>query len=215
MDGLGILGEHLLLHHTTLVTNREIELLAKYGTPVSYNPIASIWKGNAVAPALAFSERGVTFGIGSDTTSADAFRNLSAAEACQRIKHSMPVDDFSAGAAWTWTNAASLGSAQAAGIHDMTGALAEGLEADLLIVDMVRPECMPSHDFEWEFVRYYNRDQIDAVVVAGELVLAGGKPIHWDEREFMEEALILAAPVAGAPGIQRVHGPSGQHRPAI
>ena len=214
MESIGILGPHLLLHHTTLVTNKEVGILARTNTPVSYNPIASIWKGNAVAPALEFSERGVSFGIGSDTTSADAFKNLCAAEACQRVKHSMPVDDFSAGAAWTWTNAASKGSAVAAGINHDTGSISEGLEADFLILDMVRPECLPSHDFEWELVRYYNRDQISAVVVSGELLMTEGSPVEWDEREFMKDALAVASKLTGAPGLTRVHGPSGNHRPA-
>ncbi len=215
MADIGILGDHLLLHHATLVTDREIELLAASNTPVSYNPLASIWKGNAVAPALAFQQRGVKFGIGSDTTSADGFKNLSAAEACQRITHCMPVDDFSAGAAWTWTSASSNGSAVAAGIDGSVGSLVSGLEADFLLVDMLRPECMPSHDFEWEFVRYYNRDQIDAVVIAGKPVLFGGRAVHWDDTSFINQNMETAYTVASAPGVIRVHGPSSEHRPTI
>ena len=215
MADIGILGDHLLLHHATLVTDREIELLAASNTPVSYNPLASIWKGNAVAPALAFQQRGVKFGIGSDTTSADGFKNLSAAEACQRITHCMPVDDFSAGAAWTWTSASSNGSAVAAGIDGSVGSLVSGLEADFLLVDMIRPECMPSHDFEWEFVRYYNRDQIDAVVIAGKPVLFGGRAVHWDDASFVNQNMEAAYSVASAPEIIRVHGPSSEHRPSI
>ena len=215
MADIGILGDHLLLHHATLVTDREIELLAASNTPVSYNPLASIWKGNAVAPALAFQQRGVKFGIGSDTTSADGFKNLSAAEACQRITHCMPVDDFSAGAAWTWTSASSNGSAVAAGIDGSVGSLVSGLEADFLLVDMLRPECMPSHDFEWEFVRYYNRDQIDAVVIAGKPVLFGGRAVHWDDTSFINQNMETAYSVASAPEIIRVHGPSSEHRPTI
>ena len=215
MADIGILGDHLLLHHATLVTDREIELLASSNTPVSYNPLASIWKGNAVAPALAFQQRGVKFGIGSDTTSADGFKNLSAAEACQRITHCMPVDDFSAGAAWTWTTASTKGSAIAAGINGSVGSLSSGLEADFLLVDMIRPECMPSHDFEWEFVRYYNRDQIDAVVISGEPVLFGGKAINWDDELFINQNMETAYSVSSAPDIIRVHGPSSDHRLVI
>ena len=215
MVDIGILGDHLLLHHATLVTDREIELLAASNTPVSYNPLASIWKGNAVAPALAFQQRGVKFGIGSDTTSADGFKNLSAAEACQRITHCMPIDDFSAGAAWTWTSAASNGSAVAAGIDGSVGSLLSGLEADFLLVDMLRPECMPSHDFEWEFVRYYNRDQIDAVVISGEPVVFGGKAVNWDDESFINQNIGTAYSVASAPEIIRVHGPSSDHRPSV
>ena len=49
-----VLGPHVLLHHTTLVSEPEIELIAETDTATSYNPLASIWKGNAVAPAMRF-----------------------------------------------------------------------------------------------------------------------------------------------------------------
>ena len=78
---------------------------------------------------------------------------------------------------------------------------------------MYRPECLPSHDFEWEFVRYYSRDQISAAVVSGKLLMVDGLPVSWDEREFMRDALAAAPRVTETPGLTRVHGPSGDHRP--
>ena len=52
-----VLGPHVLLHHTTLVSEPEIDLIIETDTATSYNPLASIWKGNAVAPALRFAQR--------------------------------------------------------------------------------------------------------------------------------------------------------------
>lgn len=210
----GVLGPHVLLHHTTLVSEPEIELIVQTDTATSYNPLASIWKGNAVAPALRFAQRGVRFGIGSDTTSADGFKNLMAAEACQRIEHALPVADFSCGAAWTWVDAATSQGAAATGGAGDHGELVPGQAADFLVLDMMHPECMPSHDFEWELVRYYNRDQVDAVVVNGRLCMANGKPVGWDTEELRQTAMAAAAKITSAPDIQRCHGPSDQYRPA-
>ena len=47
----GALGPHCLLAHATLLTPTEIGLLRDTGAAVSYNPVASAWKGNAVADA--------------------------------------------------------------------------------------------------------------------------------------------------------------------
>lgn len=209
----GVLGKHVLLHHTTLLAEPEIELIAKTDTATSYNPLASIWKGNAVAPALRFAQRGVRFGIGSDNTSEDAFRNLMAAEACQRIEHGLPVADFSCGAAWTWVDAATVNGADATGGGADHGSLAAGKAADFLILDMMRPECLPSHDFEWELVRYYNRDQIDAVVVDGHACMIGGKPVGWDAEELRVAGLEVAKSITSVPEIVRRHGPSSEYRP--
>ncbi len=207
-----VLGPHVLLHHTTLVSEPEIELIIQTDTATSYNPLASIWKGNAVAPAMRFAQRGVRFGMGSDTTSADGFKNLMAAEACQRIEHGLPIADFSCGAAWTWVNAATSQGADATGGAGDHGALEEGFAADFLILDMMAPECLPSHDFEWELVRYYNRDQVDAVVVNGRVCMVQGKPVDWDTEELRRDGMAAASKITSAPDIVRCHGPSELYR---
>ncbi|MEM7717718.1 MAG: amidohydrolase family protein [Pseudomonadota bacterium] len=209
----GVLGPHVLLHHTTLVSEPEIELIIETDAATSYNPLASIWKGNAVAPALRFAQRGVRFGIGSDTTSADGFKNLMAAEACQRVEHALPVADFSCGAAWTWVEAATTQGASATGSAGEHGALAAGQAADFLVLDMMAPECLPSHDFEWELVRYYNRDQVDAVVINGRLCMSGRKPVGWDTEDLRQAGMAAAQKITSAPDIVRCHGTSDQYRP--
>lgn len=207
-----VLGPHVLLHHTTLVSEPEIELIINSDTATSYNPLASVWKGNAVAPALRFAQRGVRFGVGSDTTSADAFKNLMAAEACQRIEHGMPVADFSCGAAHTWVDAATTQGALATGGKDNHGPLRPGMAADFLLLDMMAPECLPSHDFEWELVRYYNRDQVAAVVVEGKASMLNGAPLNWSVEELRREGLRVAESITSVEEITRCHGVSGKYR---
>ncbi len=213
LAGIGVLGAHVLLHHTTIVSEEEIEILCATQTATSYNPLASIWKGNAVAPALRYAQRGIRFGIGSDNTSEDAFKNLFAAEASQRLAHGMPVADFSCGAAWTWVDAATSAAADAAGLGDTAGKLSRGMAADFLVLDTQAPECLPAIDFEWELVRSYNRDQIEAVVIDGKLRGVNGKPAGWSDSDFVTEHLPTAETVATAPGITRLHGPSTRYRP--
>lgn len=208
---LGVLGQHVLLHHTTLVSEPEIELLFETNTAARYNPLATVWKGNAVMPALRYAQRGIRFGVGSDTTSADAFRNLLMAEACQQ-EYALPVADFSCGAAWTWEDAAtSIGAAATGGGTDR-GSVSPGMAADFLVLDMQRPECMPSHDFEWELVRYYNRDQVAAVVIAGAPVMVSGQPVGWSTDEMVVQGMVSAEKICSQPDIERCHGPSRLYR---
>jgi len=208
-EGLGI---HTLLHHGSLVTEAEIELIRTTESGVSYNPVASLWKGDAVAPATAYAERGVRMGMGTDSTRSDGFRMLDAAEACQRVAFGMRVNDYSAGAAWTWVEAATQGSADVAGLGDVTGKLAKGYGADFLILDMNQPETMPSWDFQWELVRLYNRDQIRGVVIDGDLVMKDGRATAWDQDQFLKDELPKAVSAVETAPIVRRHGPSTDHR---
>ena len=79
-----------------------------------------------------------------------------------------PDRDSSAGGGWTWLDHATAAGADAAGLRGVTGAIAPGLAADYLLVDLDVPEVAPSWDLEWELVRLTGRDQILAVVVAGQ-----------------------------------------------
>lgn len=212
LDSVGALGPQTLIAHATLLTPREMRRLAETDTAVAYNPVASQWKGNAVAPAEAMHEAGIRFGLGTDGTRSDGFRLLDAAEAVQRIAFGLGVGDFSAGGGWIWMDHATAGGAEAVGLGRVTGAIAPGLKADYLLVDIDVPELSPSWDLTWELVRLGNRDQIVAVVVDGTLRLWRGWPIDWDARALMREvADVTERAVRDAP-IHRVHPVSSEHR---
>ena len=214
LDRAGALGPQTLAAHATLVTPSELALLRDRGAAVAYNPVASAWKGNAVAPALLMASLGIRLGLGTDGTRSDGFRLMDAAETAQRLAFGLASGDSSAGAGWTWLAMACAGSADAAGLRQRTGRIAAGLAADYLLVDLDVPELTPSWDLGWELVRLADRSQIEAVVVQGRLRLWRGWPLDWDAKALMRDAdRIARAAVASAP-IRRVHAVSSAYRQA-
>jgi len=210
----GVLGPQCLLAHVTLLTPTEITLLRDSDTAVSYNPVASSWKGNAIAAALTFAAQGIRFGIGTDGTRGDGFRLMDAAETAQRLAYGAQTGDSSSGGGWTWLDHATTGGAAAAGLHGVTGSITEGLAADYLLVDLAVPEMLPSWDLEWELVRLANRDQILAVVVGGRPRLWRGWPVDWDARALLEEAGRRARKVVADAPVHVVHPTAREHRRA-
>ena len=212
LDTAGALGPQTLIAHATLVTPRELRRLRETDTAVAYNPVASQWKGNAVAPAETMHEMGIRFGIGTDGTRSDGFRLIDAAEAVQRTSFGIPVGDFSCGGGWIWLEHATRAGADAVGLKGITGAIATGHRADYLLIDIDVPELQPSWDLTWELVRLGNRDQIVAVVVDGRLRLWRGWPVDWDGRALMREVAATARAAVAAAPIHRVHPVSSAHR---
>jgi cytosine/adenosine deaminase-related metal-dependent hydrolase len=157
-------------------------------------------------------ELGIRFGIGTDGTRSDAFRMVEAAETLQRIAFGIGVGDFSTGGGWIWLDHATRGAADAVGLKSVTGEIAVGKAADLLVVDVDIPEFSPSWDLDWELVRYGNRDQIVAVIVAGKLRLWRGWPIDWDARALLAEVKAMAGGAVARAPIQRIHPTSREHR---
>jgi 5-methylthioadenosine/S-adenosylhomocysteine deaminase len=206
------LGPQVLIAHSTLITPSELTLLARTDTAVAYNPVASTWKGNAVAPAELMAELGIRFAIGTDGTRSDAFRMIEAAETLQRIAFGIGVGDFSCGGGWTWLDHATHSAADAVGLKRLVGEIAVGSWADLLVVDVSGPEFTPSWDLDWELVRFGNRDQITAVLVAGKLRLWRGWPLDWDARALIREVGALAGNAVAAAPIKRIHPVARDHR---
>jgi 5-methylthioadenosine/S-adenosylhomocysteine deaminase len=206
------LGPNVLIAHSTLITPSELMLLARTDTAVAYNPVATTWKGNAVAPAEMMAQLGIRFAIGTDGTRSDAFRMVEAAETLQRIAFGIGVGDFSCGGGWTWLDHATCLAADAIGLKGQIGEIAPGRAADLLLVDISGPEFTPSWDLDWELVRFGNRDQIVAVLVAGKLRVWRGWPTDWDARALVREvAQVAETAIAKAP-IKRIHPTSRDHR---
>ncbi|SEN24791.1 Cytosine/adenosine deaminase [Paracoccus alcaliphilus] len=209
---IGALGPHALIAHATLVTPSELNILRDTGTAIAYNPVASVWKGNAIAPAVQMQALGVRFGLGTDGTRADGFRLMDAAETLQRTGYGLASGDSSCGGGWLWLDAATRMAADASGLAGVTGRIAPGLAADFLLVDLDLPEFTPSHDLTWELVRYGNRDQIDAVFTNGRLRMWQGWPVDWDASALLAEIReVTAAAIAQAP-IQRIHPVADRHR---
>jgi len=212
---IGALGPQVLLAHATLITPSELKMLRETDSAVAYNPVASAWKGNAVAPAVLMDAMGIRFGIGTDGTRSDGFRLVDAAETAQRLAFGLAIGDSSCGGGWTWLDHATASGADAIGLGHRTGKIAIGMAADCLLVDIETPEFTPSWDLTWELVRFGNRDQIVAVMVGGRLRLWKGWPLDWDGPALMRQVAAIAKDtVAGAP-IRRVHPPSQQHRAAM
>lgn len=212
LASVGALGPQTLIAHGTLVMPAELMLLQRTDTAVSYNPVASAWKGNAVAPAGLMAAMGIRFALGSDSTRSDAFRLLDAAEAAQKFAFAMAAGDTSAGAGWTWLDHATHAGAAAIGQGSRIGEIAVGKQADFLIVNVDTPEMCTSIDLTWDLVRLAQRDQIVASFVDGKLRLFKGWPVDWDARKLMHEVASAAhAAIAKAP-IQRLHPTADAHR---
>lgn len=201
---IGALGPHTLGAHATLLTPAEMRMLADSGAAISYNPVASAWKGNAVAQADMLAALDVRFGMGTDGTRGDGFRLLDAAESAQRLTSGMATGDSVCGAGRRWLEHATSRSADALGLGRVTGQIAVGKAADYLVVDLAVPELTPSYDLQWELVRLANRDLITAVVVDGRLRLWEGWPPDWDARALVQRAAKAGPEVVRKADIQRV-----------
>ena len=102
LHAAGALGPQALLAHCTMLTPDEMLLLRDSGSAVAINPVASPWKGNAVAPSELLATLGVRLGLGTDGTRSDGFRMMDAAESNQRLAFGLASGDSVCGGGRLW-----------------------------------------------------------------------------------------------------------------
>jgi 5-methylthioadenosine/S-adenosylhomocysteine deaminase len=156
------------------------------------------------------AELGVRFALGTDSTCSDAFRMVEAAESRQRIAFGIGVGDFCVVVAGS--NMRRRASPMQLASREMTGEIAVGQAADLLLIDITGPEFAPSWGLDWELVRFNNREQITAVLVARKLRLWRGWPADWDTESLIREVRAVAADAVATAPIKRTHPISHEHR---
>ncbi|WP_395173004.1 amidohydrolase family protein [Roseibium alexandrii] len=186
---LGLLGENALLSHAVNLHDDEIFLCADTGTKIAHNPsaVASIM---GRCPAIELMERGVTVALGSDATapdrSSDMFRHMQQAMHYHR-RHFRDPGVLPPGRV---LEMATIDGARALGLEDRIGSLESGKDADIVLVDMHRPHLYPPNMPAHRLVCFANGNDVDTVLVQGEVVLEGGKATKACEEAILRDAAL-------------------------
>lgn len=105
--------------------------------------------------------------------------------------------------AWRVLRMATIEGAQALGWQDEIGSLGVGKRADLLVVDLRRPTLAPVHtqpmrNLAPNLVYAARGDEVDYVVVDGQVVVEHGRLMTIDEEGVLAEAQRQANPIGPA-----------------
>jgi 5-methylthioadenosine/S-adenosylhomocysteine deaminase len=195
LEDMGFLGPNVVGAHTVLVDDAEIEILARTGTKVSYNPVSNAYCGVGVAPILRMLEAGVGVSLavdGSAVNVKDMLQSMKFGALLQKAA----TRDARAINARDMLRLATVGGAEALGVPDELGVLAVGRRADLSLFDLRRLNVAPVHDIISAIVYASAPENIRTVIVDGRVVIEDGRSTTIDEgalvRELQERSEVLA-----------------------
>lgn len=205
---LGVLSPRFSIAHGVWLTEDEIEVLAESGAAVSHNPSSNLRLRAGIAPVNALLAAGVTVGLGMDATSLDDDDDFFTEMRLALRLHGTPQLDGPAPAPHEILALATTGGARLLRAEQRLGRLAPGYAADVVLVGLERlswpwiaPECEPR-----ELVLLRARaDDVDTVLIAGEVVLEAGRPTRFDHQAVgraIADALSNQAPPADAADIE-------------
>lgn len=129
-----IFGNHLLLVHCVQVDKRDISLMAKKGSNVSYCPTSNHFLNVGKAPIHEFLEKKISVGLGTDSVATSGSLNF-----FQTLRDAALLGNLSSEQV---VQMATLGGAKAMGLEKQIGSLQKGKKADLIAIDL------KDHDFK-------------------------------------------------------------------
>jgi 5-methylthioadenosine/S-adenosylhomocysteine deaminase len=190
LDGLGVLGPNVVAAHSVWLDDAEVRTFSQRGVKVAHCPVSNMKLGVARAmPLEVMRAAGVTVSLGTDGAASNNNLDMFQSMKATALLHKVASGRATEAAARTVFGLATLGGARALGLD--AGEIAVGKLADLVLVDLHRPEMTPTHDLVSNAVYAATGDCIDTVICDGRVVMENRRVPG--EREILERAAKVAA----------------------
>ncbi|WP_029895253.1 amidohydrolase [Desulfohalovibrio reitneri] len=173
LDSLGLLTPRATLFHCVDVTEGEIELLADRGVAVVHCPQSNMKLGNGLAPVEAMRRAGVRLALGTDGAASNNDLNLFSEMASAAHAQKALTGDPASMPAQAVLDMATLGGADALGLPGL-GRLEEGESADLIALDLDKPNLVPLHNPASQAVYATSGAEVLLTMVEGEALYLDG-----------------------------------------
>jgi len=142
LDRYHLLSDRMLLSHAVYVDAEERTMLAVNRVPVVSSPTAEMKLADGLAPIVELMQHGVTVALGTDcaicNNADDMFLEMRQLGLSQKLRYgarSLSAEQI--------LLSATVHGARALGAEGQLGALAEGMKADLILVDVDNPRLQP------------------------------------------------------------------------
>lgn len=193
---LGLLGPQLIAVHMTQLEWADIELVAKHGVHVAHCPESNLKLASGFCRVNDLLGAGINVALGTDgAASNNDLDMIGEMRSAALLAKGMARDTRVLPAAQALT-LATLNAARALGMDAMIGSLVAGKQADVIALDLNRPETQPVYDPIAQIVYSADRTQVTDVWVAGRQLLRDRELLTVNESEALARAAEWAARLA-------------------
>lgn len=184
-DRCGLLNERTVAAHCIYLGGKDMDILKERGITVATNPISNMKLANGFAPVPQLMHTGVKIAIGTDGAASNntfnMFRELSAFS----LVHKGTTGDPQIVSAQEALKAATFYGARALGLN--SGEIRVGMNADLTIIDLDRPNMQPVNNPLSALCYSASGYETDTVLVGGKVLMEKGKLLTIDTGRIFSE----------------------------
>lgn len=173
--------------HSVWIDDKDMKIYKKHGVWAIINSGSNCKLASGVAPVETMAQKDINLAIGTDGASSnnalDMFREMYLTCVLQKIKNK----DASAMNAETVLKMATIGSAKCMGLDNAT-CIDVGKSADMIVIDLKRPNMQPIHDIAKNLVFSGSKDNVKMTMVNGKILYENGEFPTLDCEKIYREA---------------------------
>ena len=201
LESVGLLGPNLLMVHTVYLNDREIRMSRHYDVKISHNPVSNMYLSSGVAPIPKMLLAGLTVGLATDgagsNNSQDMLEALKFGALLQKVHHTDPTVIT----AEKLLEMATIDGARALGLEKEIGSLEVGKRADFFIFNpTLSAKAVPLHNPVSTLVYSAGEENVETVVVDGQIIMENRRVLTVDEPKHLERAQKVAEDLARRAG---------------
>jgi len=182
----GLLTSSTVASHCVQVTDADIEILARRGVHVVTNPVSNLKLANGVAPVPKMLKAGVKVALGTDGAASNNALNMFRELSLLTLIHKGINHDERAVTAREGFRIATKNGALAMGRADI-GEIVPGNAADLVVLDLDRPNLCPVNDPVSALAYSANGSEVETVIVGGRVLMENRDFLTIDSEKVMYE----------------------------
>lgn len=188
MDEVGLIGRNVVFAHGVWLTEEDWQVLAKKGASIAHCPSSNMKLASGTASVPEMMRAGVNVALGCDggpsNNCYDMIREMKTASLLQKVRLLDPlVTD-----AETVLEMATINGAIALGLQKEIGSIEVGKKADIILVRTREPHSMPAVNVVSNLVYSASGDDVDTVIIDGEVVMENRVAKTLDEARILREA---------------------------
>ncbi len=194
----GLLDGRTTLAHAIWLDPDEIDAMGERGATAVHNPVSNQYLASGVLPLGPLLRAGANVALGSDGAAVagqDMFEAMKAGVLMHRLAHL----DSTATTVEQFLELAARGGAAMTGVNG--GALETGRVADLTVLNVDRVRHTPWNRPAASVVHCGRADEVEMVIVGGEIIVEGGRSTRVDEEQVRAEAAAAAVKLFGEAGL--------------
>jgi len=188
LDSIDFLDSKVLAAHCTWLDDDEIEIIRERGVKPVHNPVSNMKLGSGVAPIPELLSKDIPVGLGTDgvasNNSFDILEEMKFAALLNKVKNKDPTVIPARKA----LEMATINGAKALGLEKEIGSLETGKKADITMVDLEKPHLKPLFDIESQLVYSSNGNDVETLIVDGNIIMENGELKTLDEEKIMKKS---------------------------